>query len=356
MDNSTLLINKADIAFSRMANVPIKTSKNIFKVRELAFTANNVTYALCGESLRYWQFYPFSKTEGILPAWGYAECLECESGSLQPGRLLYGYWPSSTLAALSLSSLLNNRIIENSEGRSGLPLVYNSYELVDDDSHPISLRPYIPTLQPLFATSFLLFHWLMDDSFFEADEVVVTSASSKTALAYAWLHGQHTGQKPKLTAVTSKANEDFTSSTGLYERVLTYESLSFEKKDKVFIVDFLGSPDFLLKLTSRLGSQLIKASLVGATNWQASGEIKDIDKASFFFAPVQVRRRMKRWGAVKTQSSIQEELVRFALFAKSIFSLREVYGPEQLKTCYDQVVNARQGPEEIVVIKPSESS
>ena len=76
----------------------------------------------------------------------------------------------------------------------------------------------------------------------------------------------------------------------------------------MFVIDFLGSPDFLQELTSGLGSQLIKVSLVGATNWQASGEIKDIDKASFF-APVQVRRRMKRWGALQTQNRIQKELI-----------------------------------------------
>ena len=353
MDNTTLLITKAAISNCRLAQVPLKKAQSVFEIKELAFTANNVTYALCGESLRYWSFYPYSENEGILPAWGYAECIEPGESSLQRGQLFYGYWPAAKLAGLSLSNFSNKRAVENSEGRSSLPLVYNSYELVDDESHPVSLRPYIPTLQPLFATSFLLFHWLVDDSFFEADEIVVTSASSKTALALAWLHQQHPGHKPKLTALTSKANEEFTASTGFYERVLTYDNLSFRNKNQVFVVDFLGSPGFLQELTSSLGSQLIKVSLVGATNWQASGEIKDIDKASFFFAPVQVRRRMKKWGALQTQNRLQKELIDFAGFAQGLFSLREVKGAEHLKVCYEQVVSAQQNPKEIVVIKPS---
>ena len=71
MDNTTLLINKADISSCRLAQVPLVKAQSVFEIKELAFTANNVTYALCGESLRCGTFILIQETEGILPAWGY---------------------------------------------------------------------------------------------------------------------------------------------------------------------------------------------------------------------------------------------------------------------------------------------
>ena len=46
---------------------------------------------------------------------------------------------------------------------------------------------YHPTIKPLFLTSFLNYYFLKDENFFDSDQIILTSASSKTALSLAFL-------------------------------------------------------------------------------------------------------------------------------------------------------------------------
>ena len=63
-------------------------------------------------------------------------------------------------------------MIDRAAHREGLPLVYNTYVPVTGDaaSHEDDLRAL---LQPLLATSYLLFDWLKDNRWFGAEQIVI---------------------------------------------------------------------------------------------------------------------------------------------------------------------------------------
>ncbi|MGB5450280.1 MAG: DUF2855 family protein, partial [Woeseiaceae bacterium] len=50
------------------------------KIERFAFTANNVTYAVTGDRLGYWQFFPPGGDDtngwGMMPVWGFAVVVE----------------------------------------------------------------------------------------------------------------------------------------------------------------------------------------------------------------------------------------------------------------------------------------
>ena len=41
-------------------------------VDSFALTANNITYAVFGEAMRYWDFFPAAEGFGRVPVWGFA--------------------------------------------------------------------------------------------------------------------------------------------------------------------------------------------------------------------------------------------------------------------------------------------
>ena len=45
----------------------------LIKVDRFAFTANNITYAVLGDQLKYWQLFPAPENFGNIPVWGFGE-------------------------------------------------------------------------------------------------------------------------------------------------------------------------------------------------------------------------------------------------------------------------------------------
>lgn len=86
-----------------------------------------------------WDTFPVPKTApepyndrtqwGIVPAWGYGMVIESNMSSLQPGRLLFGYWPmASAPVTLELqASDSQGYWIEISQQRKAVMSVYNEY-------------------------------------------------------------------------------------------------------------------------------------------------------------------------------------------------------------------------------------
>jgi hypothetical protein len=96
------------------------------RVEHFAFTANNITCAVFGDSLQYWRFFPASEGEGCVPVWGHAEVEASACEGVAVGERPYGYWPMATHAWLRPASITPDGVIDASEHRRDLPAVYNA--------------------------------------------------------------------------------------------------------------------------------------------------------------------------------------------------------------------------------------
>ena len=47
----------------------------LVKVTRFAFTANNITYAVMGDQLKYWSLFPAPDGFGNIPVWGFGEVI-----------------------------------------------------------------------------------------------------------------------------------------------------------------------------------------------------------------------------------------------------------------------------------------
>ena len=171
-------------------------------------------------------------------------------------------------------------------------------------------------LRPLFATAFLIDDFLADNTYFVADTVVLSSASSKTAYGTAFCLAQRRGTTDAVTVVglTSPANAEFTRALGCYDEVLCYDDIATTLPEVASVyVDFSGDPAVRGAVHRRLGDRLAYSCLVGATHWDALGGDDELPGPApiLFFAPDQAGKRIADWGPAEFQEQMAEAWTEF---------------------------------------------
>src|SRR5687768_10709885 len=68
----------------------------VLRIDRVGMTANNVTYALAGDLLNYWSFFPAADGWGRVPVWGFAEVVASTLDEVAVGTRVYGYLPTSS--------------------------------------------------------------------------------------------------------------------------------------------------------------------------------------------------------------------------------------------------------------------
>jgi hypothetical protein len=253
VDVTTLEVRLDDLTEARLVTEPapeLGENQVVFEVERFALSANNVTYGALGDRLGYWRFFPASEDGwGRIPAWGYAR-----SGDLR----VFGYVPMASHVVLTL----DERLVETSAHRAGLPKAYNVYASDPDGGDAQAL------LRPLFILSFLL-----DDALGDPGRpVIVSSASSKAALGFARLQAE---RGTTLIGLTSPRHRAFVERLNLYDSVATYDDPP--SGDGALLVDIAGSRPVRADETLA----------VGATQYDRL----DSEGATFFFAPAELRTR-----------------------------------------------------------------
>ena len=94
MDITTLLTSQRDPAQGRLdtTGAPALQPGSVrMAVRRVSITTNNVTYALFGDRMGYWQFFP-SRHDGwgIVPVWGFAEVIDSTLPDVAVGTRCFG--------------------------------------------------------------------------------------------------------------------------------------------------------------------------------------------------------------------------------------------------------------------------
>src|SRR5436190_504168 len=213
----------------------------LVKVDRFAFTANNITYAVLGDELKYWQLFPAPNGFGNIPVWGFGEIIASRHPNVAVGERLFGYFPMATHLVIEAAGVSKRGLRDGAAHRQGVAPVYNAYARVGGDpAYAGRQGDYQALLRPLFMLSFLVDDLLAENEFYGARRVMLSSASSKTAFGLAHLlHGRH---GIEVIGLTSAPNADFVNSLGCYHEVVTYDRVSSLPSDSpVALVDMAGN-------------------------------------------------------------------------------------------------------------------
>jgi hypothetical protein len=271
----------------------------LVKVDRFAFTTNNITYAVAGDELKYWQLFPAPKGFGNIPVWGLGEVIASRHPSVAVGERLFGYFPMATYLVIEATDVSRRSLRDGAAHRQVAASVYNIYARVGSDAAIAGRHgDHQALLRPLFMLSFLVDDYLAENDFFGAQTAILSSASSKTAFGLAHLvHAQR--DNVTVIGLTSPANVDFVRSLGCYDEVLTYDQVtSVPSSTPVVYVDMAGNSRLRETLHGHFGEAIRYSGRIGLTHRATSPNEPDLPgaKPKFFFAPDQMRKRAKEWG------------------------------------------------------------
>jgi len=350
------LVSKQDLRTTRFApgicsaKTELAPGQVLFRVDRFALTANNVTYGAVGDAFGYWSFFPGPEGWGRIPVWGFADVARSRHDGLPVGERVFGYWPISTHTVLAPDRVTPGRFVESAPHRAGLPPFYNAYERVA--AEPGSGRdaePLLALFRPLFATSFLLHDSFSDQGWCGAKSLVVSSASSKTALGLAWLASTDRRGLDEVVGLTSAEHRGFVESTGYYDRVVTYDEIErLDPATPSLIVDVAGNTAVLSALHHRLGAALRYSCWLGAAHWEARTEPGAMPGPApvLFFAPDQARKRTEEWGAQGFGQRVDAKMRAFFDAASKWLRIVEGRGEAAVERAYRAYVDGTADPAE----------
>ncbi|MFD0862413.1 DUF2855 family protein [Sungkyunkwania multivorans] len=348
--NHQFLVNKSNITeaiFKEETIDDLQEGEVLLSIDYYAFTANNITYAVVGDTIGYWHFFPAPSPYGIIPAWGFATVVASKDDSISKGERYYGYYPMSDYLKVTPIKKSPLGFVDATAHRQELPAIYNFYtNTASDPMYEKAREGFQPILGPLFVTSFLCYYFLKDEAFFGADQVILTSASSKTALALAFMLGQHKKEDgKKIIALTSGKHVDFLEETNFYDKVIAYDQVD-EALDKTasVVVDFAGNTDLLVKLYKVLNSELLYTALIGWTDWTAEKEFKALPRAKFFFAPDHIKKRYEEWGVERTNSEMGGFLKQYIAIVSEHIELQHISEKETFLDFYQRMLKGKVDP------------
>ena len=334
----------------------------IVEIESFAFTSNNVTYGVAGEMMGYWKFFPSTKDPeniwGCIPMWGFAKIKHSNNKELKNGERLFGYFPASNILVMKPIKVSQKTFIDGQDHRKDLPPVYNNYiRLNNEDSYNKDNDNIRALLFPLHITSFCLCDYLQYEDYLGAEQIIIVSASSKTAIGLA--QGLHREKgRPEIVGLTSKRNLDFVKDLNSYDHVITYDELDNINIDSpAVMVDMAGNREILGKLHSSLGNKMIKCITVGMTHWDnettaddTMGQLMNRERTEFFFAPDHIQKRISDWGTEGYNQKTSSFMDTRAEQSKSWMNIKEVSGLDNFLSTYDNVIQGDINPNEGIIV------
>lgn len=320
----------------------------LMRVDRFAFTANNITYALLGDVLKYWSLFPAPQGYGNIPVWGLATVLASKHPQIEQGEQLFGYFPMATHLVIEAADVSKRALRDDAAHRQGVAPVYNVYARVSDDAAFAGRQgDYQALLRPLFMLSFLVDDFLAEAGFFGARAVMLSSASSKTAIGLA--HLLHARKSVGLIGLTSNGNADFVRSLGCYDDVVTYDALETLPADQpVGFVDMAGNAGLRARLHRHFGDRLVYSGRVGLTHQVTDEAEPELPGAApqWFFAPDQIRKRARDWGPGGVDRKFGEAWTGFVPALQRWLSVTEHRGRQAVQAAYTATLDGKVSPDQ----------
>jgi hypothetical protein len=320
----------------------------LLKVDRFALTANNITYAVLGDELKYWQLFPAPESFGNIPVWGFGDVIASRHPGVSEGERLFGYFPMATRLVIEAADVTKRGLRDAAAHRQEAAPVYNAYARVSGDPAFAGRQgDYQALLRPLFMLSFLVDDFLAENEFFDAHSVMLASASSKTAFGLA--HLLHRRTDIKVIGLTSPANADFVRSLGCYDEVVTYDRITSLPPDRpVALVDMAGNSELRAKLHRHFGNGIKYSARIGLTHRSSSPDEPELPgaKPTWFSAPDQIRERAKEWGPGWIGTRFGAAWSGFAPNLDRWLRVIEGRGPAAVKAVYLDTLAGRVPPDQ----------
>lgn len=347
--DSDFLVKRDELRECRIAEAPtpeVGPGQALLRVDAFGLTANNVTYAVFGEAMSYWDFFPAADGWGRVPMWGFAEVERSEAEGVEPGTRLYGYLPPSSHLLVTPADADERGFLDAAPHRAALPSAYHRYLATGADPF---YRPDTEAIQmllrPLFFTSFLIDDQLDDEGLTAKGPIAISSASSKTAIAAAFLLSRREGVE--LIGLTSPRSTGFVEGLGVYDRTVAYDAIDTLERRPATFVDVAGDAQVRLAVHAHYGDELVHSMAVGVTHWEefGSGEAELPGPApAFFFAPDRVVKRSEDWGRAELERRVADAWHPFCEWTGGWLEPIPGEGFDAVRSAYLDVIEGRVDP------------
>ncbi|KAJ3271670.1 hypothetical protein HDV01_006449 [Terramyces sp. JEL0728] len=318
----------------------IPTDAILVQIDRFGLTSNNITYALFGKMMQYFDFFDTGNGSSHLPIWGFGTVVRSKNDHIKEGEKLYGYFPTASHIVFNPVSIQVDSFQVVRENLPADRVVYNTYYRQSVDPEYIAEYEDLSLIfRPLWTTSFFLYDFLQA-KFPNVKSVVISSASSKTAFSLALLLKKNNIES---IGLTSKRNQEFVSNLNFYEQVATYEDISKLNLTDCVYCDFAGNSNLNKEIFGHFGDSLQKHVVIGKTHVESAPSAEMNPKTTFFFVPewILIRERKPNENLAETKA---KEWYKFLSFIQPFVNLKISNDPVALQKAYLEMLQGNFAP------------
>lgn len=351
-------VKKENFTEGRIIEFPspdLEDGQVLLTIEKFAYTSNNITYAVAGYTLKYWDFFPPAQNEnqewGIIPVWGSAIVKKSNAKKISVGDRFFGYFPCADQVILQPAKVTKHQIIEGAPHRASLPKPYNVYSWLSTQGQQ-EMEKYRMLLGPLFLTAWCLKGTLASQNWYNAQQIIILSASSKTSLGLAYALKQHP-HAPPVIGLTSRRNIDTIKDLDLYQQLFAYQDLMKIDLKNAVLVDMSGNAKVIRNLNKHLNDKLNYCLRVGLTHWDenTSNQLISKDKSKFFFAPSYLEKYIASHGIEAYDKEKEQFLKQAFRDASSWLKFETINGIQGLQRIHEAVCNGKIEPYKGLIIE-----
>ena len=346
-----LWVDRKDYRNTRIVSsaVPVPGKGQVLvAIDRFGLTSNNVSYAVSGDMIGYWGYYPAEGDWGKVPVWGCANVVASNCAEVPVGERLWGFFPMASHAILQPGKVREDQFLDVAEHPKAQPALYNGYRRTRAEPDFLqAMEVERCLLFPLFATSWLIYDYLVDNDFFGAKQVLIGSVSSKTGFGLAQMLHRDPKVTQRTVGLTSPGNVAFVERLGCCDQVVVYgEESGIDASLPAAYVDMSGDVGLTATLHNLLGENMVESAMVGATHWEQRGDTGTLPgaKPTFFFAPAQIAKRDTEWGPGVAMMKAMMASAEVAKIAQGELEVEWIRDSQALASVWNDLLDNKVSP------------
>ncbi|WP_343954052.1 DUF2855 family protein [Nonomuraea longicatena] len=321
---------------------PLADGEVRLAVERFALSMNTVTYARLGESeLPFWEAFPAPPGYGRVPVWAFVRVTGSRAEGVPVGGRYFGFVPMASHHTVAAAATARG-FADASAERAFLPPWYQTFQRVPE---PDAFDARRALFRQIFPASFHLAGFLAAQAGAGVRSVLVTSASSLTAIAAATLLAERGG--PPLIGLTSPDRVGFVRDLGCYGTVLGYGDLpSAPVAAPAVLVDFTGEHRRVKEIYDRFPGRFAHTALVGYTHPDSVQEPPALTapEPEIFFTPAVEEQAVAEEGEERYFARYHDAEQRFLESTTAWLTIRERQGPQAVAEVFSALLTGPQPP------------